>query len=297
MPVRRAAVLALLVLLALAQATSAASPVIVRHGPRHVPTIALTIDDGWSAPRCGQMYETLVATGVPATWFPNAVYVKRAPALWRRIAARFPIGNHTYSHPDLTRLSSTQIRDQLVRDQRVIEAITGQPMAMLLRPPFGALDHRVRRVAHELGYDTLVLWDTSDADSSPRTTLRGGLRAGSRGISGSIVLMHCGPAVTPAILPALIRHYACAGYRFVTVAGLLARDPGVKANVDCTLPSVTDAAGSPPPPSGSSAQDGHATDPGPTRPTGTSAQGAPAPDEVTVLLDDLVHLLTGLLER
>ncbi len=41
-----------------------------------------------------------------------------------------------------------------------------------------------------------------------------------------IVLMHCGPAVTPAILPGLIRHYACAGYRFVTVAELLTRRSG-----------------------------------------------------------------------
>ncbi len=204
--------------------------------------MALTIDDGWDPVRCEQMRETLLAAGVPATWFPNAIYVRRHPALWRRIARHFPIGNHSYSHPDLTRLSSSRVRDQLVRDQRVIEGITGQPMAMLLRPPFGALDHRVRRVARELGYDTIVLWDTTDADSSPRTTVRGGIRAASRGLPGSIVLLHCGPAVTPDILPGVIRHYACAGYRFVTVPGLLARDPGVEADVDCTLASATDAA-------------------------------------------------------
>ncbi len=235
MSLRRIAALAIVLLLLLEPVGDAADPHVVRHGPRGVRTVALTIDDGWDPVRCEQMRETLLAAGVPATWFPNAIYVRRHPALWRRIARDFPIGNHSYAHPGLTRLSSSRVRDQLVRDQRVIEGITGQPMAMLLRPPFGALDHRVRRVARELGYDTIVLWDTTDADSSPRTTVRGGIRAASRGLPGSIVLLHCGPAVTPDILPGVIRHYACAGYRFVTVPGLLARDPGVEADVDCTL--------------------------------------------------------------
>ena len=238
MSLRRIAALAIVLLLLLEPVGDAAGPRVVRHGPRSVRTVALTIDDGWDPVRCEQMRETLLAAGVPATWFPNAIYVRRHPALWRRIARDFPIGNHSYSHPDLTRLSSSRVRDQLVRDQRVIEGITGQPMAMLLRPPFGALDHRVRRVARELGYDTIVLWDTTDADSSPRTTVRGGIRAASRGLPGSIVLLHCGPAVTPDILPGVIRHYACAGYRFVTVEGLMARDTGVEADVDCTLPEV-----------------------------------------------------------
>ena len=243
MSLRRIVALAMAILFALWPVADAAAPTVVRHGPRGVRTVALSIDDGWAPARCEAMRQTLVEAGVPATWFPNAIYVKRAPALWRRIAQDFPIGNHTYSHPDLTRLSSAAVRRQIDRDQRVIEAITGQPMARLLRPPFGAFDHRVRRVARELGYETLVLWGASDGDSSPRTTVRSGLRAASRGAAGSIILMHCGPAVTPEILPALIRHYACAGYRFVTVEGLAARDRGAEARVDCTSPDGQPAAG------------------------------------------------------
>ncbi len=228
------AILALLLaLITTTPVAVAASPGVMWHGPRRVRTIALTIDDGWSPARCRRMYDTLVATGVPATWFPNAVYVRHAPALWKRIAERFPIGNHTYFHLDLTRLTDGRMRREIWRDERVIESITGRRMTKILRPPFGAFDQRVRRVAHGLGYDTLALWEASDADSSPRTTVRSGLRAASRGRPGSIVLLHCGPAITPLILPGLIRHYACAGYRFVTLEGMLARAPGVRARVDC----------------------------------------------------------------
>ena len=67
------------------------------------------------------------------------------------------------------------------------------------------------------------------------TTVRGVIRAPSRGRPGSIVVIHCGPDVTPDILPGVIRHYACAGYRFVTVQELLARGAGVRAKVDCAV--------------------------------------------------------------
>lgn len=106
-------------------------------------------------------------------------------------------------------------------------------MARILRPPYGAFDRRVLRIAAELGYGTVAMWERSDADSSPRTTVRSGSRAAERGRAGSIILLHCGPAITPPILARVIRHYACAGYRFVTIEGLLARDRGVEAHVRC----------------------------------------------------------------
>ncbi len=237
MSVRPAATLAMMIaitsVLLLSNVSVAAAPVVAWHGSRQVRTVALTIDDGWSPSRCRRMYRTLVAAGVPATWFPNSIYVKRSPALWSLIAAHFPIGNHTVHHLDLTRLPTWAVTRKIARDEQVIEAITRQPMVKVLRPPFGAFDGRVLRAAQGLGYQAVALWDASTADSSPRTSVRTGLRAAARGRPGSIVLMHCGPAITPHILPALIRRYACAGFRFVTVPELLAGDAGVQANVRC----------------------------------------------------------------
>jgi peptidoglycan/xylan/chitin deacetylase (PgdA/CDA1 family) len=206
---------------------------IVRRAERTDRVIALTFDDGWSPARCERILDILLEHGVPATWFPNAVHVARAPALWRRIAAQHPIGNHTAHHRDLTRLRAREIRHEVASDERRIETVTGRPMSKLFRPPYGASDERARTIAAALGYETLLLWDVAADDAFGGATDRTVTRRASRGRPGSIVLLHCGPEVTPRVLPAIIARYACAGYRFATVEELLAGGPGVSAQAVC----------------------------------------------------------------
>ena len=99
---RTSAVAMLLVLAFGVQAVAAADPSVVWHGSREEKVVALTFDDGWSTPRCQKILQILVAQKVPATFFPNALYVKQHPAFWRRVAELgFPIANHTTSHLDL----------------------------------------------------------------------------------------------------------------------------------------------------------------------------------------------------
>ena len=200
--------------------------------------VALTFDDGWHPGRCEEIVDILVQTGVPATWFPNAVFVRDAPALWRRVAERFPIGNHTTHHRALRGLPLKELRHEIRSDERHLESVTGRPMSKLLRPPYGVYDRRVLREAGRLGYETVVLWDVSADDTSRRSTDRRAARLASRGRPGSIVLMHCGPAVTPRILPIVIARYACAGFRFATVEELLAGEAGVEATVACPPPKL-----------------------------------------------------------
>ena len=147
-------------------------------------TIALTFDDGWDAKRCLAIADTLDAYGIPATFFPNGVYVTRATEAWRSIGARFPVGNHTYHHMDLRKLDDKKIAKELDRNRRVIEAATGRPMAPFLRPPYGAWNPRVARVAGGLGYTHIVLWSNTDADTAPHITPRGAAMSALRGRSG-----------------------------------------------------------------------------------------------------------------
>jgi peptidoglycan/xylan/chitin deacetylase (PgdA/CDA1 family) len=220
-------------------AVLAAGPArVVSEAPAKTRTIALTFDDGWQPGRCGEIFETLKRFDVPATWFPNAVYMGAAPGLWRRIAERHSIGNHTTHHLSLPGRPAREVRKEIRSAERRIEKLTGRPMSKLLRPPYGAWDQRLRREAGRLGYDTIVLWDVSANDTSPRATERGVARAALRGKPGSIVLMHCGPEVTPRVLPVVIARYACDGFRFATVEGLLAGEPGVEAKVTCPPPKL-----------------------------------------------------------
>jgi peptidoglycan/xylan/chitin deacetylase (PgdA/CDA1 family) len=227
---RTSAVAALLVLLFGVGTVAAADPAVVTHGPRAEKVIALTFDDGWSTPRCQKILETLVTHNVPATFFPNALYVKQNPAFWRRVAELgFPIGNHTTNHRDLTELTGAGVFQEIDRDRKMVERVTGVPLVRVMRPPFGAYDKRTIRQSAKAGFPTLLLWDTTSSDTSRRKSERAMTRDALRGRNGSIVVLHCGPKATPRILPKIISGYRARGFRFVTIPALLGIDAPSRA--------------------------------------------------------------------
>ena len=121
----------------------------------------------------------LEAMHVPATIFVGGGWAREEPAAMAELA-RDPlleIGNHTTSHPHLTRLPDARIRDELLGAQREIAAVTGR-VPTLFRPPYGEYDARVLRVAAAVGLTTI------EYDSPPAipTRARRGRRS-SRGCS------------------------------------------------------------------------------------------------------------------
>lgn len=205
-------------------ATSAASEArFVTHGNRDKATIALTFDDGWGTPNCQKIVNILEATKTPATFLPNAKWVRLAPAFWTHVAALgFPLANHTTNHADLTKLSAAKQYQEINSDRRIIEAITGVPMTRVLRPPFGAFNPTTLREAAAAGFPLVMNWDTTFADTSRRPDgtlwpLRAYLRTASRGGNGSILLGHCGSPVDYRILRKVIAGYRARGLEFVTI--------------------------------------------------------------------------------
>jgi peptidoglycan/xylan/chitin deacetylase (PgdA/CDA1 family) len=196
---------------------------VITHGSRDRHWVALTFDDGWDADRCAAITDTLRKHGVTATFLINGMIVRSAPNRWRAILRGFPVANHTLKHAWLTRSSDAEIRRQIVVDERAIERVLGRPMQHYLRPPYGAYDRRVLRIAGRLGY-RVVLWDTSGVDTSAATSSIV-VRNATRGIDGSIVLMHCGPAVTPGAIGPIIASYTARGFRFVDLATMLGEAP------------------------------------------------------------------------
>jgi peptidoglycan/xylan/chitin deacetylase (PgdA/CDA1 family) len=185
--------------------------------------VALTFDDGWSPPAGRLILATLLQEHVAATFFVNAMYVSRDPALWRDIAAAgFPIGNHTYDHRNLTKLPAAEVEADLWRDAHVFQELTGYSMDPIVRPPYGARDAAVDAAALAAGYPTEILWDVVAGDTTPGRSDARQIASASAGRPGSIVLMHVGPASTPRILAAVIARYRARGFRFVTIPELLA---------------------------------------------------------------------------
>ena len=225
-PVRRMVVLLGLLLVTLLGSSGPAagfsSATVVFSGSRAHKVVALTFDDGWSPQNCLKIYNTLVSKHVTATWFPNAVYMVHATALWHKIAAKFPIANHTYDHPWLTNLGYFQIRWQLSHDEVLAEQIIGHQMVKVFRPPYGAYNSTVLRAAGSLGYTKAIMWDVDDGDTQGASSVSAIVHNATKGTNGSIVLMHCGPSLTPSAVPLIIDSYRRRGFTFVTIPQLLA---------------------------------------------------------------------------
>lgn len=186
---------------------------------RKVDCVALTFDDGPVRHTTSRLLDVLERAEAPATFFVLGTQAKAFPKVLARMTADgHEIGNHGWSHADMTRLSRTALRKQIVRTERAIEKATGQ-RPTLLRPPYGARDKTVDSVARKLGYAE-VLWsvDTRDwAHHKPKKTLA----AAAKAKPGAIVLLHDIHADTVDAVPRLIKKLRKQGYTLVTVSELL----------------------------------------------------------------------------
>jgi peptidoglycan/xylan/chitin deacetylase (PgdA/CDA1 family) len=133
--------------------------------PARPGELALTFDDGPNPAWTPKLLDTLASHNVHATFFLLGGFAQAQPDLVRRIASGgHLIGNHSWSHPDLSRTSAQRVREELARTNQTLEQITGAPVHYF-RPPFGARRPVVFRIARDLGL-TPVLWNAMTNDWS-----------------------------------------------------------------------------------------------------------------------------------
>lgn len=206
-----AVLLALAIMMVSSIPASAAQAKAVTSGPRSSGAVALTFDDGHNSAACASIANTLRAYKAKGTFFINGNLLKAKPAKWRKILKGMPVGNHTRSHRDLTRESDRVVRKQIRENEALHERILGRPMLKVLRPPYGAHDRRVRRLAAQLGYQRTVLWNVDTFDWKPSATAASIIARATGARPGSVILMHCARSATAKALPSIIRHYRARG--------------------------------------------------------------------------------------
>ncbi|OZB83904.1 polysaccharide deacetylase family protein [Microbacterium sp. 13-71-7] len=132
--------------------------------------LAWTVDDGTDTAVVRAYAQFAQTTGIRLTLFATASYVswgENRDVLAPLVASgQVQIGNHTWSHPDLTSLSDQGIIDELQRAHDRIGELFGVDARPFYRPPFGFHDRRVRAAAASIGYTAPTLWYGSFADSS-----------------------------------------------------------------------------------------------------------------------------------
>ncbi len=215
-----------------------------------VKQVALTFDDGDNERHIRQAVAVAVATQTPITFFPTGKSLRKFPNLWKAIGdAGIPIANHTVTHPNLkARYAAKGAAGVKAELQGFINVARyfKIPVVPYWRPPGGAWDANVLRVAKSLGL-TLTMWTNTFADTAPickkgkpysktwgsffnaTRTYSAGTAWWSKTSGGTKVnvLGHVNPytAQTVKLLAAVIADYDGRGYEFVTVPEMATNTP------------------------------------------------------------------------
>jgi peptidoglycan-N-acetylglucosamine deacetylase len=138
--------------------------------PGDDPLLAWTIDDGTSAEVIAEYAAFASATGIRLTMFVTGTYSAwdaNVDTLAPLIASgQVQLGNHTWSHADLTSLDDAGVAEELQRNHDFIASTFGVDARPFYRPPFGYHDERVDAIAAGLGYTVPTLWYGSLSDSA-----------------------------------------------------------------------------------------------------------------------------------
>ena len=131
--------------------------------------LALTVDDGASSEVVGAYTELCRRTGMRLTFFVTtkfASWTENAAAMRPLVeSGQLQLGNHTMSHPDLTKLSTGAIQAELAGCGDFIRSTFGVDAAPYFRPPYGYLNAHVQSAARDIGYHQPVLWYGTLSDS------------------------------------------------------------------------------------------------------------------------------------
>jgi peptidoglycan/xylan/chitin deacetylase (PgdA/CDA1 family) len=191
------------------------------RGSSAYPYVAMTFDDGPHPRNTPRLLDMLRQRNIKATFYVIGQSVELYPEITRRIVVEgHEIGNHTWTHSNLTKLSDSAVRSEMTRTRSIIHNVTGvEPHTM--RPPYGALLNRQREMIYEeFGYPT-ILWSVD-----PRDWQRPGpdvvtSRILSQTNNGAIILAHDLHAPTVDAMPGTLDGLLAKGYRFLTVSQLL----------------------------------------------------------------------------
>lgn len=189
--------------------------------PTNHKVVALTFDDGPERRTTPEVLSVLREKKVRATFFVIGENAERYPNLLaEEVRDGHEIGNHSYDHKSLPRLSEAAIDQELERTENAIANVAPRPT--LFRPPGGKLNKRVLAAAQNKGYTT-VLWSVDSRDWR-RPSVDKLVNSILREVKpGSIILFHDGkyPSPTPAAVAIIIDRLRGAGYELLTVSELL----------------------------------------------------------------------------
>jgi peptidoglycan/xylan/chitin deacetylase (PgdA/CDA1 family) len=190
------------------------------HATSGRPEVALTFHGAGDLGLARTILSTLADRGAAVTVLAVGTWLAQYPDAAKLVTDHgHELGNHTWSHPTLTGMSTAGVRSEIERCRDRIAALTGGPGAFF-RP--SAAQHatpEVLRLAGAAGYATVLSYDVDSRDFTDpgAAAIRRAVTAATR---GSVVSMHLGHPDTLAALPGLLADLAARGLTPVTASAL-----------------------------------------------------------------------------
>lgn len=180
--------------------------------------IYLTFDCGFENGCTSAILDTLKKHDAPAAFFIVGNYLETSPDLVKRMVEEgHLVGNHTYHHPDMSKISTKEaFQEELQSLEALYEETTGQPMTKFYRPPQGIYSEANLQMAHDLGYQTFF-WSLAYVDwyqDDQPTKEEAFAKLIPRIHPGAVVLLHNTSQTNAEILDELLTEWESLGYTF-----------------------------------------------------------------------------------
>lgn len=187
-------------------------------------TLYLTFDAGFEAGYTQKILEVLKKHQVSAAFFLVGNYLDTQPNLVKQMVADgHLVGNHTYHHPDMSKISDLDsFKKELSDLENKFREITGQDLKKFYRPPQGKFNEENLKQAQSLGYKT-VFWSLAYVDwyqDKQPTKEQAFQKLLPRTHNGAVILLHSTSQTNAEILDELLSKWKEMGYTFGTLEEL-----------------------------------------------------------------------------
>ena len=185
-------------------------------------TVGLTIDDGVSTDTVAAYLNLAKATGIRLTFFVNGVYpswTEHRDALLPLVeSGQIQLANHTWDHPDITRLSDARIMDEVTRNEKFLKSIFGVDPRPYFRPPYFACNTRTNNLLVSEGYSVITWWTGSFGDADLLTPAQILANARQYLTANRIVIGHANHPPVISVMDAIVGVLRERNLRTVTLA-------------------------------------------------------------------------------